>query len=124
MLIGYSNYDLKFYEYSLENNILVQRELSYDEVKELFPKYNIIKISDFSKETNSLKIKKNKRNYKLLLLNDTDRYFYNYKFTTNNSKFKNYQLKSFLLIQKKGMIQFSAFGENTKDKPWYVLLIR
>ena len=123
-LIGYSNYDLKFYEFYFKNNSLQQRELTAEEVKELFPKYDIIKISDFSSTTNSIKIKKKSKSLKLILLNDTDRYFYNYSFTSSNSKYEEYFLRGFLKISKKGMIQFAKFGENTKNSPWYVLLVR
>ena len=123
-LIGYSNSDLKFYEFSMKDNILQQRELVEDEIKKLFPDYEIIKVSQFSSATNCLKIKKSRKPLKLILLNDTDRFFYNYTFTTNNSKYKQYQLKGFLEVTKHGMIQFSRFGENTKDYPWFVLLVR
>lgn len=123
-LIGYSNYDLKFYEFYFKNNSLQQRELTAEEVKELFPKYEIIKISDFSLNTNSIKIKKKSKNLKLILLNDTDRYFYNYSFTSSNSKYEEYFLRGFLKVSKKGMIQFAKFGENTKNSPWYVILVR
>ena len=123
-LIGYSNSDLKFYEYTILNGILEQRELTYEEVQELFPEYKIIKISDFKSATNSLKIKKEKRHLKMILLNDTDMFFNNYCFTTNNSKYEKYWLLGFLDISKKGMIQFSRFGENTKNSPWFILLVR
>ncbi len=123
-LIGYSNYEMKFYEFYFKENELVRRELLYDEVKELFPTYKIIKISDFSKTTNSIKLKKKRKNLKIIILNDTDKYFYNYDFTTNNSTFERYFLKGFINIKKKGMIQFSRFGENSKNTSWYVLLIR
>lgn len=123
-LIGYSNSDLKFYEYVMCEGILQQRELTEDEVQTLFPKYEIIKISDFSNKTNSLKIKKNRRNLKIILLNDTDRYFYHYGFSSNNAYFKKYSLKGFLDITKKGMIQFSHFGDNTQENPWFILLVR
>jgi len=123
-LIGYSNFDLKFYEYRIENGLLEQRELIEAEIEELFPKYKIIKISEFSTKTNSLKYKKGNRNLKLILLNDTDRCFHNYGFTTNNAKIEKYLLKGFLNVKRRGMIQFSKFGENTKDSPWFVLLVR
>lgn len=123
-LYGYSNYDLKFYEFTFNEDILEQRELSQDEVQELFKNYEIIKISDFAASTNSLKIKKHGRNFKIILLNDTDRYFYNYSYSSNNAKFKIYPLKGFLCITKKGMIQFSHFGDNTKNFPWFILLVR
>ena len=123
-LIGYSNFDLKFYEFTIKDELLQQRELSSEEVQDLFKDYEIIKILEFSDSTNSLKIKKRHGNFKLILLNDTDRYFYHYGFTSNNAKFKTYPLKGFLSVSQKGMIQFSHFGDNTKENPWYILLVR
>lgn len=123
-LIGYSNYEMKFYEFYFKDGQLNRRELLYDEVKELFPDYKVIKITDFSTTTNSLKLKKRGKNLKVIVLNDTDKYFYNYDFTTNNSKLEKYILKGFVNIKKKGLIQFSRFGENSKNTPWYILLVR
>ena len=121
-MIGYSNYDLKFYEFTMNKGILEQRELSVEEVQNLFKDFKIVKISDFTTRTNSLKI--NKDNGKILLLNDTDRYFYHYSYTSNNTKFETYPLKGLLKIKKGGMIHFSHFGDNTKDNPWFILLVR
>lgn len=123
-LIGYSNPDLKFYDFTLTNGELVRRELTFEEIQALFPDYKIIKISEFSPNTNSLKIKKDKHNFKIILLNDTDRNFYHYSFTSGNARFKTYLLTGFIDIKKKGMIQFSHFGENTANFPWYILLVR
>ena len=123
-LIGYSNQDLKFYDYIYSDNLLSRRELTEEEVQALFPDFKIIKISEFSTNTNSLKIKKDKRNLKIIILNDTDRNFYNYSFTSGNSKFELYPLTGFINIKKRGMIQFSHFGDNTKNNPWFILLIR
>lgn len=123
-LIGYSNYDLKFYEFTLENGVINQRELNEDEIIGLFEDFKIIKISDFTTSTNSLRLKKNKNHFKILLLNDTDRYFYHYGFTSNNAKFETYPIRGMLDITKKGLIQFSHFGDNTKENPWFILLVR
>lgn len=123
-LIGYSNNDLKFYDIFIRDGIVETRELLADEVQALFPKYKVIKISDFSKATNSLKIKKKRGDMKLILLNDTDRSFDNYGFTSNNAEYSFYKLKGFLEITEKGMIQFSKFGDNTKNSPWFILLLR
>ena len=98
--------------------------MTEEEVQALFPDFKIIKISEFSTNTNSLKIKKDKRNLKIIILNDTDRNFYNYSFTSGNSKFELYPLTGFINIKKRGMIQFSHFGDNTKNNPWFILLIR
>lgn len=123
-LIGYSNQDLKFYDYTYSDKLLSRRELTEEEVQALFPDFKIIKISEFSPNTNSLKVKKDKMNFKVILLNDTDRNFYNYSFTSGNSKFELYPLTGFINIKKRGMIQFSHFGDNTKNNPWFILLIR
>lgn len=123
-LIGYSNYEMKFYEFFDENGEILRRELLQDEIAEMFPEYKIIKISEFSSTTNCIKLKKKRKILKIIILNDTDKYFYNYDFTTNNSKFEKYTLKGFINIKRKGMIQFSRFGENSKNTPWYILLIR
>ncbi len=123
-LIGYSNQDLKFYAYTPLGRSAEKRELGEEEIQAMFPNFKIIKFSDFSEHTNSLKIQKDRGNLKLILLNDTDRDFYHYSFSTGNSKFETYPLRGFLNIKKKGMIQFSHFGDNTKDNPWYILLIR
>ena len=104
--------------------MLTPRPLIEDEVKALFPKYKIVKISDFDTGTNSLKIKKLGKKMKLLILNDTDKFFYNYAFTTNNAKYDLYELKGFIDIRQKGLIQFSRFGENSKNSNWFVLLVR
>ena len=123
-LIGYSNQDLKFYDFSLIGGEITRRELSEEEIQVLFPDYKIIKISQFSPNTNSLKVKKDKHHFKVIILNDTDKNFYHYSFTSGNSKFKTYPLAGFLDIRRKGMIQFSHFGDNTEASPWYILLVR
>lgn len=123
-LIGYSNSELKFYQFTMDNGILEQRELAQDEIETIFKDFKTVKISEFTSSTNSMRLKKNKRHYKIMLLNDTDRYFYHYGFTSNNAEFNTYPLRGFLDITKKGMIQFSRFGDNTKENPWFILLVR
>ena len=123
-LIGYSNQDLKFYDFILEDGKVNKRELSVEEVAELFPDYKIVKISDFSTNTNSLKLKKEGHNFKILVLNDTDKNFYHYSFSSNNGKFNTYPLTGFINVTKKGMFQFSHFGDNTESTPWFILLVR
>ena len=52
-LIGYSNYDLKFYEFTPSGRTAERRELTEEEVQALFPDFKIVKISEFSPNTNS-----------------------------------------------------------------------
>ena len=122
-LIGYSNSNLKFYEIWISEGSVQKRELLEEEVQELFPKYKIVKILNFS-ETNAYKLKKDKKTLKMILLNNTEKSFDNYWFTTNNADIKHYKLKGFLDIEKKGMIQFSRSKDSSGSYPWYVLLIR
>lgn len=122
-LIGYSNDNMKFYDFTFINGNFEKYELNKDEVEQMLPDYKIITFSDFSKKTNSLKIKKEFGSLKLLLLNDTDKIFDNYSFTTGNAKFLEYSLRGFLEVTKSGMIQFSDNNKNN-DKPWFIILVR
>ena len=122
--IGYPGSDLKFYDFAYTEGELTKRELTEDEVQALFPDFRIIKISEFSPNTNSLKIKKHGINEKIIILNDTEKTFDNYTFTSGNAKFNTYPLAGFIEVTKKGMIQFSHFGENTEITPWFILLLR
>ena len=122
-LIGYSNHDLKFYEFVLENGLLSKKELTDQEILSLFKNREIIKVSGFSETTNSLKLKKGIGTRRLIIVNDTNNTFDDYTFTSNNSKIKLYKLTGFIDVKKTGMIQF-AHSIDSKDYPWYILLIR
>ena len=122
-LIGYSNKDLKFYNIRYENGKVNKAELSKEDVEKMFPDYRVISFNEFSEKTNSLKIKKNFGDLKIILFNDTDKTFEYYGFTSGNSKFEQYDLRGFLTVSKAGMVQFSDLRE-CDDKSWYVLLIR
>jgi hypothetical protein len=80
-------------------------------------------LSDFSEKTNSLKIKKNAGALKIFLFNDKNSTFNSYSYTSGNSKFEQYDLRGFLTVHTKGMIQFSRPDE-TDNKNRYILLIR
>ena len=121
--IGYSNRDMRFYYITYINDGIGKRALTKQEVEALFPEYKIISLSDFNQNTNSLKIKKHIGNLKILLFNDTDKTYENYKFSSGNAKYEQYSLRGFLNVSKPGMIQFSG-TETTPDNPMYVLLVR
>ena len=116
-LIGYSNKDLKFFEYNYEDGNLNARPLTLEEVEKMLPDIRVITISEFSKNTNSLKIKKAKSNYKILIFNG-------YEFSSGNAKYTTYPISGLITVTKKGMIQFSKPGVNTQQSPWYILLLR
>lgn len=122
--IGYSNKNLKFYNMSYLNGRISKRELSKEEIQKLFPEYNIIGLSEFSNKTNSYKIKKHLHDLNIILINDINKTFDKYSFSSGNARFTQYPLKSFLTVTKPGMIQFSGEGIRSNDNPWYVLLVR
>lgn len=122
-LIGYSNKNMKFYYITYINGGISKKELSKEEVENLFPEYKIISLSEFSENTNAIKIKKHLGNLKILLYNDTDNTYNNYKFSSGNAKFEQYSLRGFINISDQGMIQFSS-GETSDKNPMFVLLIR
>lgn len=123
-LIGYSNRDLKFYDITYANGGISKRPLTIDEIQAILPDYNIITLSQFSKNTNAFKIKKHVGDLKILLYNDTDNTFSGYSFYSGNAKFKHFLLKGFIVVQHPGMIQFSDLGSHSYEKPCYVLLVR
>ena len=115
-LIGYSNKDFRFYEYEYNEGNITARELSLEEVEKLLPDVRIIAMSEFNKNTNSIKIKKTKLNYYLFIYNDTDVDLEGYEFTSGNAKFETFRIRGLINITKKGMIQFS--GVNTGVNSW------
>jgi len=123
-LYGYSENDLKFYEISYTGGKFFRTESDFDEVSTLFKDFRVISISDFTVSTNVFKFKKTRGEEKIMLLNDTNIDFSNYVFTTNKAQFSNYAINNAIGITKGGLIQFSKDGEDAKDSPWFILLVR
>lgn len=123
-LFGYSETDLKFYEFEQKEENIVKNELNSDDAANLFKDFHIIMISDFSKTTNVFKLKKNRSEEKIMILNDTDCEFKDYSFTTNKAKFNLYPINNTIGVTKKGLIQFSKNGEDSQETPWFILLVR
>lgn len=121
--IGYSNKNMKFYYITYINGGIGKRELTKEEVQKLFPEYKVISLSEFSQNTYAYKIKKHLGTLKILLYNDSNKTYDNYKFSSGNADYEQYDLRGFLNVHKSGMIQFSG-NETTSDNPMYVLLVR
>ena len=78
-LIGYNPYKLKFFNLKFASNGFTKTELSEQQVQELFPNVEFIKISQL--KNNSITVYKPLFKTKtFMLLNDTDREFYKYQF--------------------------------------------
>ena len=123
-LIGHSNKNLNFYEIDYVNGKVQKTLLDKEEVQALFPEYRVVCLSEFSENTNALKIKKGFGDLKILLLNDKGILPDVYKFSSGNAKFEQYDMSGFIKITKSGMIQFSDYSDNSSKNLWYVLLIR
>jgi len=123
-LYGYSSFYTKFFEFTPADSQISMRELSGDEVKSLFGKFKIIKISDFSEYTNSYVFTREKRKTPVMVLNDTEEPMPNYVFSTNSVKMDRYKIGNAIRIKRDGMIQFSTYNEDSKSLPWFILLVR
>lgn len=123
-LISYDNNKLCFYSYRYANGIPQKIPLDINTIQEIFSDYKIIKISDFSDKTNVFKVKKHLSDLKILLYNDTDKYFGDYTFTSGNAEIETYKLKGFLTVKKSGMVHFSPASKLYNNSDWYVLLVR
>ena len=123
-LYGYNDVRMRFYELIPSDGRVSFKELDINEVSSLFKDFHIIAISEFSKSTNVFKIKKTRREEKIMIISDMNIKFDNYGFSTNNAKYDKYNINNAIGVTKSGMIQFSKSGENTKNSPWYILLVR
>ena len=78
-MIGYNPYKLKFFELTFENDSFVKKVLTDEQIKELFPNVELVKISQFKKDEITL-YKPFLKKKTFLFVNDTDREFYKYQF--------------------------------------------
>lgn len=105
-LIGYSSADLKFYEVVYEEGIFRVKELSFAQVKEIFPDLEILKIS--SSLENELHVNRWPFEIKsFMILNDTDQTFYHYSY--ENGFKSSTPFNSLLTVDKYQTIIFSHF---------------
>ncbi|MBR6127674.1 hypothetical protein IKQ21_08330 [bacterium] len=123
-LAGYSDKDFMFYEFDYTDGVLTRTQIPEEEIKNILSGYRIIKLSEFSPLTNSLKIKKGFGELRLLILNDLGVDMNGYCFTSGNAKFKTYPISGVITVFSKGMIQLSPSAGGSDQSPWYVLLVR
>ena len=121
---GYSNKDFKFYEFSYNDGVLTKQPIPEEEIKNILSGYKIIKLSEFSPYTNSIKIKKGFGELRLLIVNDIDIDMDGYHFTSGNTKFKTYNIAGIVTITSAGMLQLSKDSSESSQIPWFVILIR
>lgn len=109
-LIACHNAELKIYELIYNGRNFEEKQLTDEQIKEIFPNAEIIKISQFNNDK-KLTIKKQFMEKKdFLLLNDTKEYFYKYSFHPRSVKFS--PVGGLFKASSIGKITFSHFGQN------------
>lgn len=117
-LIGYNKNTLKFHRLYFENETLKEETLNEKELKELFPDYEIIRISQF--KDNSIKLKRNPFNPKTyLIMNDTNTMFYNYRLKGVDNTFEEFNCV-FTPKFNNGKIEFSTSNKSVTYTPYYI----
>ncbi|MBR1908587.1 hypothetical protein IJ818_06595 [bacterium] len=113
-LICVVNSNFKYYKLIKTSDGFKISALTIPELKEIFPNTDIIKISEFV--DNQIIIKKAPfKDKNILLLNDTNKYFYKYSLTPNYIQDEN--IKGLLHINNYGEFEFSHYeDENEKLK--------
>ena len=106
-LIAVDNANLKYYEVKYEDGKFTEKPLCETALAAIFPKAQIVKISEFQK--NKITVKKLASQDKIVvLLNDTDKSFYKY---SCNPNVQNKDIKGLLKLTTYDKIKFSHYGE-------------
>lgn len=118
-LIGVDNENLKYYEIKYQNNELVQQLLSYEQIQEIFSDVDVIKLSDFKRETYT--IINHSEDKMILLYNDTEKIFQNY-FIKPETRVGCKDIKGLIKLPRRGKITFSHLENKSLVK--YVIKVR
>ncbi len=111
-LIGVDNAGLKYYEITYNNKTkkFVEKPLCEQSLKKLFPNAQIVKISQFTNNEITIK-KKAFQEKKILLVNDTDKYFHKYTYKPENVQISD--IKGLIKVKHIGKVKFSLYGDKT-----------
>ncbi len=107
-LIAINNAELRYNEIVYEDGKFIEKPLSIDYLKTIFPNAEIIRISQFKNGKLSL----NKPFFKkktVLLLNDTENNYYKFSYKPQN--IKNPYITGLITIKHPGIITFSHYGD-------------
>lgn len=117
-LIIVDNDLLKYYEMIYDADSFKQRELTEAEIQEIFPDYEVFRISQIDSDNKIWIHKPFGKNRKLVLVNDTDRFFHRI-----SCRWKNVQdseIKGLISISRYGIITFKHFGERDGKLIFYI----
>ncbi len=117
-LIIVDNNLLKFSKLVYEEERLIQIPLNDEEIKELFPNAEILKISTIDSD-NKLWIHKPLFKKKtILLVNDTDKYFH--KIACKSKNVQDPEIKGLVTIPRYGIYRFTHFGQHKGQLVFYI----
>lgn len=109
-LITCHNAELKIYELVYNGKNFEEKQLTDEQIQEIFPNAEIIKISQFNQDK-KLTVKKHFLKKKdFLLLNDTKEYFHKYSFQPQSVKIS--PVGGLFKVSSIGKITFSHFGQD------------
>ncbi len=109
-LITCHNAELKIYELVYNGKNFEEKQLTDEQIQEIFPNAEIIKISQFNQDK-KLTVKKHFLKKKdFLLLNDTKEYFHKYSFHPQSVKIS--PVGGLFKVSSIGKITFSHFGQD------------
>lgn len=120
-LIACNNAALKFFELTVENGKLVEKKLSDEQIKEIFPNVEIIKISQFKDKKYTIGRKPFEKK-EFLLLNDTDEYFHKYSFKPRY--IKKTPIAGLFELERYEQITFSHYQDDNERFPAYTINVR
>ena len=108
MLIAIDNNNLKYYQVVYKEGSFVQVPLTDEQLHKIFPKADIVKISQFQADTLTVSKKYFERKT-LLLVNDTDRSFFKYSYKP--ARVQVCDVKGLVKSNKYETIKFSHYGD-------------
>ena len=122
-LITYHINELKFFEivYNKQNKAFLEVPLEEKELKKIMGNPKIIYISDFNSDYKLSLLKFPFKLQKYLILNDTDRYFYNYNI---NAPHKDSTIKTLFEVKNSCVLYFAPSESEMQDFPTYKLNIK
>lgn len=119
-LITYHINELKFFEiiYNKQNKSFLEQPLDEKEIKKIMGHPKIIYISDFNVENKLTIAKIPFKNQSYLILNDTDKYFYDYSI---NAPQKDRTIKTLFKVKKPCVLKFEhSVSDKTEFPPYQI----
>ncbi len=117
-LIACDNAYLKYHEVYYKQGKFYMKDVSFEEMAQMFPNAEVVKISDFKNKKLTIETKKDY----ILLFNDTDEYFY--KYTTSPKEIESTDIKGLIDVSKVKTMTFSHYGDDNEMYKKYEIVIK